>query len=317
MGEARTYLITGGCGFIGSHLAEAVIASGHKARILDDLSTGKLENAPKGAEVIVGDICDPQALERAMKGVAGVYHLAAIASVQKCVHEWRASTEVNLLGSVAVMEAAAKRRLPFVYASSAAIYGDAPAPVAVTAQARPLSAYGVDKYAMELHAAAAAITQGGRGFGVRFFNIYGPRQDPNSPYSGVIAIFLKRLMAREPLTIFGDGRQTRDFVYVSDAVRACMAGMVSLELDSSPRSHVENVCHGRGVTLLELANVLGEALRVTVNIAHEPARAGDIRQSWGEPSQLLRALGAAPRVSLADGLARLAAAERSEAREEA
>ena len=305
------YLVTGGCGFIGSHLVEALLEEGHKVRVLDDLSTGKRENLPDGAELIEGDLCDAAALDRVMGGADGVFHLAAVASVHCCISDWQGSSAVNLLGSVGVFERAASANIPVVYASSAAIYGDRSPPCRRDDPARPLSSYGVDKYAMELHCAAGAITRGLRSFGVRFFNIYGPRQDPSSPYSGVISIFMRRISDGEGITIFGDGAQTRDFVYVGDAVRALHAAMTDLESSVEAKADVENVGLGVGVDLLSLAATIGTVVDQPVNITHEPARDGDIRLSYSEPSSKLRDLGAAPSTSLEDGLRKTFASDGS------
>lgn len=206
------YLVTGGCGFIGSHLASALVAAGHWVRILDDLSTGKRENAPAAAELIVGDVADPSDVAAAMHGVDGCFHLAAIASVQRCVADWAGSHRVNLEGAIHVFDAARRARpgktLPVVYASSAAVYGDNPnTPLDEAAELKPLSAYGADKVGCELHARVAAHVYGVPTIGLRFFNVYGPGQDPSSPYSGVILIFAKRIVAGEELTVFVDGEQ--------------------------------------------------------------------------------------------------------------
>jgi UDP-glucose 4-epimerase len=299
------YLVTGGAGFIGSHMVEALLAEGHAVRIIDDLSTGKCENLFGGAECIEASICDGEALASALEGIDGVFHLAAIASVHKCIAEWQASSAVNLLGSIDVFERASTLGIPVVYASSAAVYGDQAEPCKVTTQGKPLSAYGVDKYAMELHSAAGTVTRGARSFGLRFFNIYGPRQDPSSPYSGVIAIFMDRLMKGQGIQIFGDGLQSRDFVYVGDAVAAMRAAMCSLEDDPSARAEVENVGTGLGVDLNMLARTIGEVVGQAVDTTYAAARAGDIRYSVADPSKVLADLGAHPQASLHDGLSRL------------
>lgn len=299
------FLVTGGCGFIGSHLVESLLADGHRVRVIDDLSTGKTTNLPHGAELVEASICDATALGNAMAGVDGVFHLAAIASVHKCIEDWQASSQVNILGSIAVFEACAQAGLPVVYASSAAVYGDSAPPSVVGGSVRPLSAYGADKYSMELHCAAGALTRGTRSFGVRFFNIYGPRQDPSSPYSGVIAIFMDRISQNQEVTIFGDGLQTRDFVYVGDAVSALRAGMGSLEDDTAPGAQVENVATGRQTNLLELATTIADVVGQKAKIVHAPPRDGDIRFSGADPSARLLKLGARFETLLADGLTRL------------
>jgi UDP-glucose 4-epimerase len=193
-----SYLVTGGCGFIGAHLCRSLLRDGHQVRVLDDLSSGRRENLPEGVELLVGDTADRFCVEAGLAGVDGCFHLAAIASVAAGVADWIGTSRVNLGGALALFDTIAKlpegRRLPVVYASSAAVYGDArPLPLDEATPTRPLSAYGADKRAMELHAGVATHLHGIPTVGLRFFNVYGPMQDPASPYSGVISIFCDRL----------------------------------------------------------------------------------------------------------------------------
>ncbi len=305
-----TYLVTGGCGFIGSHLADALLAEGHAVRILDDLSSGKLANKPDAAELIVADVADAAAVAGAMRGVDGCFHLAAIASVERGNRDWLGTHRVNLTGMIAVLEAARRagpgdRPVPVVYASSAAVYGDNPAlPLAENAATRPLSAYGADKLGCELHARIAGRVHAVRTTGLRFFNVYGPRQDPASPYSGVISIFCDRLGTGHHVTVFGDGGQTRDFVFVADVVRALLAAMRGASL----KAEVFNVCTGRAISVLDLACAIAEAIGVAPEIGFGPARPGDIRASLGDPSAASAALGFAAETGLRDGLSRTLAA---------
>ena len=177
------YLVTGGCGFIGSHLVDALIAARHRVRILDDLSSGKRGNVPAAAEVTIGDVADPAAVRDAMSGIDGCFHLAAIASVARSNVDWLGTHRVNLAGAITVLDAARARRTPVVYASSAAVYGDNPnVPLTEDAVTRPLTAYGADKLGCELHGRVAWHVHRVPNTGVRLFNVYGPRQDPNSPY---------------------------------------------------------------------------------------------------------------------------------------
>ena len=181
------YLVTGGAGFIGSHLCDALIARGDSVRVLDDLSTGRRANLPEGAELIVGDIADPETAWRATEGVDGCFHLAAIASVERATKDWLGTHRANLTGAITIFDAIRRHgtKVPVVYASSAAVYGDCRTiPIRETAARRPLSAYGADKYGCELHAITASHVHGIPTVGLRFFNVYGPRQDPKSPYSG-------------------------------------------------------------------------------------------------------------------------------------
>lgn len=305
---AKTYLVTGGCGFIGSHLAAALALRGDAVRILDDLSTGQRANAPAAAEIVVGDVADPATVARVMAGVDGCFHLAAVASVQRSTEAWHATHRINLGGSINVFEAARRgpggKPVPVVYASSAAVYGDNPAvPLAETAPLAPLTPYGADKAGSELHARAAGAVFGVPTVGLRFFNVYGPRQDPNSPYSGVISIFADRIAAGRPITIFGDGRQSRDFVYVADVVAALTAAMARAREVPA----VYNVCTGRPATLIDLVAAIEAATGRPAEIGHGPARAGDIRVSLGAPERLEAALGVRPRTALAEGLGALLA----------
>jgi len=299
------WLVTGGCGFIGSHLVEALMARGDQVRILDDLSTGRREHAPSGAELIVDTIENFNSVARAMDGVDGCFHLAAIASVERGRTEWLATHRINLTGTIAVFEAARRARdgqpVPVVYASSAAVYGDNPnAPLSEDERLAPLSAYGADKLGCELHGRVAWNIHAVPNVGLRFFNVYGPRQDPKSPYSGVISIFVDRLSAGRDIAIHGDGRQMRDFIFVKDVVRFLIAAM-----DRTDQGHhVFNVCTGRGTTILDLARSIGRLIGREPVISHQPPRAGDIRLSLGNPAKAAGALGIAAGTPLDDGLRR-------------
>ena len=186
-----------------------------------------------------------------------------------------------------------------VFASSAAVYGDCPTlPIPEGAERRPLSAYGADKYGSELHAAAATHVHGIPTVGLRFFNVYGPRQDPKSPYSGVISIFRDCILKGAPITIHGDGGQTRDFVHVSDVVEALLAGM-ALRPDSAS---IFNVCTGAATSIAELVQVIGHLAGKNPDVRHGPPRTGEIRHSLGDPSAMRHVLGLTPRVALRDGL---------------
>ena len=301
-------LVTGGCGFIGSHVADALVARGDQVRVLDDLSTGRLDNLPPQAELIRGDVADPAVVARAMRGVDGCIHLAAVASVVRCAEDPVGAHATNLTGAIAVLDAA--RRAggpPVVYASSAAVYGDTQrdlldeaAPVA------PKSAYGVDKLGCELHAAVFSRA-GLPTLGLRLFNVYGPRQDGASPYSGVISIFVERLARGAGLLVLGGGGQTRDFVYVADVAAVMLAGLDRLRGSQAlppVMPPVLNVCTGQAVSVLTLAGTLASLHGVRPRIEHQPARAGDVAASCGDPTLLRSTLGWAPETTLAEGLAR-------------
>lgn len=300
--NVATYLVTGGCGFIGSHLCDALVEAGHRVVVLDNLSTGKLENLPADAEFVSGDICDQRLVKQLMSDVDGCFHLAAIASVQSSIEDWTQCHRVNLTGAINVFDAArASRRgaVPVVYASSAAVYGDnASVPLSESERPSPLTPYGADKLGCELHARVATLIHRVPTTGFRFFNVYGTRQDPDSPYSGVISLFINRLSQGLPLTIFGDGKQARDFIFVGDVV----GFMIRAMLNPATQSRVLNACTGSMVTITELAKTLAAITGSNLEIDYRPARAGDIRISLGNPRKALKELNIGPSISLAEGL---------------
>lgn len=296
-----TYLVTGGCGFIGSHLVESLIADGHAVRVLDDLSSGSLDNLANGVELRKGCVTDPTLAAEAIDGIDGCFHLAAISSVDKSKAFWLDSHRVNIGGMVTLLEAIArsKRKIPVAYASSAAVYGDPSSmPVCEDATLRPINAYGADKYACELHAYVGGLQHAIPTFGLRLFNIFGPRQDPRSGYSGVISIFLDRLMRGEELVVYGDGQQTRDFVYVSDAVNAFRTAMDNAHTDAPAC----NVATGHGTSILELAEMLQTILGKESTVRFENAKVGDIRYSYGNADTLRQDYGWSPKVDVKCGL---------------
>lgn len=280
------YLVTGGAGFIGSHLVDALISDGHSVSVFDDLSTGKLDNLPRGIELVTADVTDQEAVRRALTDMDGCFHLAAIASVECGSGEWLRRHRVNLAGTIAIFTEALRaqkqqgRPVPVVYASSAAVYGNLDAdPVQEDAVPRPISAYGVDKLACELHAEVAANLYDLQTVGLRFFNIYGPRQEPNSPYSGVISKFCRQILQGAPVEIHGDGNQVRDFVYVQDAVAALQQAMDAV--GQSPQ--IYNVCTGIGTRIGHLGAMIAHLRGITYSPRYTPARDGDVRVSLGDP----------------------------------
>lgn len=307
------YTITGGAGFIGSHLADSLLAAGHQVRVFDDFSTGRMENVDPRCKVIRSDILDAAALRRALDGADGCFHLAAIASVARANEAWLDTHRVNQLGSVAVFEAAVRAGgTPVVYASSAAVYGDLSGRVAREDMApRPQTAYGADKLGTEVHGRIGWGVHGLPNLGLRLFNVYGPRQDPLSPYSGVISIFAQLVGIGAPLTMNDDGLQVRDFIYVHDVVTHFRAAMRRLE--DAPGCDVLNVCTGRGTTIMDLALILGEIHGRVPRINHGPARPGDIRQSVGDPARAVTTLGVSARTALVDGLSVTLASLQSQA----
>jgi UDP-glucose 4-epimerase len=300
------FLVTGGCGFIGSHLVERLLQQGAQVTVLDDLSTGRRDNLSSGAELMIGDIRNPDAVRRAMVGADGCFHLAAIASVERASEAWLDTHTVNLGGTIvtfdAAREAADGKPIPVVYASSAAVYGDpgseATGLIFEDSPTRPLSAYGADKLGCELHGRVAWTVHGVPNTGFRFFNVYGPRQDPASPYSGVISIFAKRIAGGQPIAINGDGEQLRDFVFVGDVVDRLVSAIAAKKTGAQ----IFNICTGQATTINELAAKMEEICDRRVERIRKPARVGDIRVSIGDPSRGDAAFGPC-RTSLREGLA--------------
>lgn len=301
---ADRYLVTGGCGFIGSHLVDALIARGHSVVVLDDLSTGKKENLHLHADLIVGDARDPKIVEYAFEDIDGCFHLAAIASVEKSTLDWARTHTVNVTAAVNIFQAASrmKKKVPVVYTSSAAVYGNCRANrISEETGAHPLTAYGVDKLGCDLHAKIAWEIHGVPTLGLRPFNVYGTRQDPSSPYSGVISIFANRLQHGLPITIYGDGEQKRDFVYVADAVKTFITAMEKLK-EKQINNDIINICTGRGTSINSLAEMIAFLYGRRLQCDHAAERKGDIRYSIGDPSKLLSHLGLALDTTVHAGL---------------
>jgi UDP-glucose 4-epimerase len=299
------YLVTGGSGFIGSHLVDALFVDGHVVRILDNLSTGILTYKPPGVEFIHGDITEPEIVAEAMDGMDGCFHLAAVASVERGNLDWVGSHRTNITGTVTIFDTARKAAspIPVVYASSAAVYGENPDTLSEDATPRPVSAYGADKLGCELHGFVASRVHGVPNCGLRFFNVYGPRQDPRSPYSGVITIFSNRLKEGRDITINGDGYHTRDFIYVGDVVNALRAAMKYCSANGN-MSDVFNVCTGVETNIMDLAEEIAVSLRERPVIHYGPPRPGDPRRSIGCPDKAHRLLGFRALTTLMSGLER-------------
>jgi UDP-glucose 4-epimerase len=296
------YLVTGGCGFIGSHLVDALTAANHSVRILDDLSTGSLTYTPHTVEIVQGDVADLNTVKVAMRGVDGCFHLAAVASVERCNFDWPGTHRTNLAGTVAVFEAARKQSTPVVYASSAAVYGNNPDVLSEDTVPRPISAYGADKFGCELHGLVAHHVHRVPNCGLRFFNVYGPRQDPNSPYSGVITIFANRIREDQPITINGDGYCSRDFIYVGDIVLGLLKAMKYSKSNST--NDVFNLSTGIEIDIIDLAAEISLVLGRTPRIQYGPPRPGDPRRSVGGTEKAQRILGFQAATDLAAGLAK-------------
>jgi UDP-glucose 4-epimerase len=298
-------LVTGGAGFIGSHLVDALVAAGETVRVLDDFSTGQPENLAGAQRVDIqrGCVTDLSAVTRAVEGCDVVYHLAAMASVAKSVEDPLASHAVCATGTLNVLDASRKVGVKrVVYAASASAYGGASDPAGQDEDTPlvALSPYAAAKLAGEFYCQAFAATYGMETVRLRFFNVFGPRQRADSPYSGVIAIFAAALAAGKTPTIFGDGLQSRDFVYVSDVAAAIMQAARTQGVSGN----VYNVGTGKSVTLLELAAALNRVLGKSIAPAHGPTRAGDIRHSRAKIDRIRADLGFEARVNFEEGLRR-------------
>lgn len=297
-------LITGGCGFIGSHIAEALVADGTKVRVFDNFSSGKLENLKgfgEGIEVIRGDVCDPEALRAAMKGVSRVFHEAALVSVGVSVEKPIDNDSINIRGTLNVLQAAREAKVKrVVFATSAAVYGNNPVlPKREDMLPEPESPYALGKLTGEYYLKLYSSLYGVETVALRYFNVFGPRQDGKSMYSGVISRFTDDLRSCRIPTIFGDGQQTRDFVYVKDVVQANLLAMRSAKVG---HGEVFNVATGKTVSLLQLLDALKTIIGIQVTPQFKEARAGDIKHSLADISKIREALGYAPKFGLEEGL---------------
>ncbi|RYE05863.1 MAG: NAD-dependent epimerase/dehydratase family protein [Rickettsiaceae bacterium] len=284
-----TYLITGGAGFIGSHLANALASNGDHITIIDDLSIGNYDNISNIPNInfIHGSILNNTILEEFFSSIDGIFHLAAIASVQKSINDWHYSHQVNLTASINVFLQAAKNNIPVVYASSAAVYGaEKNLPLRETSPITPLSPYAADKYNCEVHARLLGKLKGLKSFGLRFFNVYGQGQNSNSDYSGVISIFKQQIAKREKLTIFGDGEQYRDFIHVSDVVNAIILAMNH----TSNEGLIANICTGKPHTLNQLLSIISKTHHIE-GVKYEDDQLGSVKYSVGDPSFAKKTMG--------------------------
>ena len=300
-------LVTGGAGFIGSNLIDALVARGYAVRVLDNLSTGKRGNLPDdgSVELIVGDVADAQAMRRAVQGCRAVVHLAAVASVQASVDDPVGTHQSNLVGTLNLCEAMREtgvRRV--VFASSAAIYGNngEGQPIDEDTPKAPLTPYAADKLASEHYLDFYRRQHGLEPAVFRFFNIYGPRQDPSSPYSGVISIFTERAQKGLPIAVYGDGQQTRDFLYVGDLVELLLQ---ALELPVVEVGAV-NVGLNQATSLNQLLDAVGDVLGGLPEVRYQAARQGDIRHSRANNTRLLQRYRLPePATGMREGLAKL------------
>ena len=301
------YLVTGGAGFIGSHIVEALVARGDEVRVLDNFSTGRAENLAAVAEqidLVSGDVSDIGTVRRAVAGCEVVFHEAALASVPRSVAEPLATHQACATGTLVVLDEARKagvRRV--VYAASSSAYGNPPSGTSAKRETdlpSPLSPYAAAKLAGEMYCESFWRSYGFETVALRYFNVFGPRQDPSGPYAAVIPLFIKAILAGMQPTIFGDGRQTRDFTYVGNVVQA---NLLAAEA-SGAAGKVFNVGSGSAISLLELLSELNKTMGAAVDANFNPERVGDVRDSLADIARTREVLGFEPAVGLTEGLKR-------------
>jgi nucleoside-diphosphate-sugar epimerase len=298
-----TYLVTGGAGFIGSHIAEALVERGHAVRVLDSLLTGKRENLAPFAgrvEFIKGDIRDLDTCRRAVKGTDHVLHQAALPSVPRSVEDPLLTNAINVTGTLNLLLAARDARVrSFVLASSSSVYGDEPSlPKQEGKEGKPLSPYAISKLIGEKYCEVFHGLFGLKAVALRYFNVFGPRQDPHSPYAAVIPLFITKILKGERPVIYGDGEQSRDFTYVENVVAANLAAS---ESDAAAGESINIAC-GEGMTVNGLLRAVNEVLGTKVEAVFEPARPGDVKHSTADVRKAKRLLDFEPGVTFIDGL---------------
>ena len=300
-----SYLVTGGAGFIGSHLTEELVRRGHRVRVVDSLITGKRQNLAHvpDVEFIHGDLAEFEVAKRAVQGVDYVLHQAAIPSVPRSVKDPITSNRANIDASlnvlVAARDAGVKR---VVYAGSSSAYGNSPTlPKIETMPTAPLSPYALQKLVAEQYCQMFTQLYGLETVTIRYFNVFGPRQDPSSPYSGVISLFIRYLVEGRQPTIYGDGGQTRDFTYVANVVDGVLR---AAQAPASASGEVINVATGGRISLNQLFRVIRDLVKSDLEPVYKETRAGDVRDSQADISKARRLLGYEPTASFEDGLAR-------------
>lgn len=296
-------LVVGGAGFIGSHIVEALAAQNRPVKVLDNFRTGHRQNlAGLDVELVEGDVADFETVHTAMAGCDLVFHQAALVSVPHSIKEPDLNHQINVNGAYHVFESARQHGIKrVVYASSAAVYGDKPIlPCRLDAKLNPISPYGSAKLMNELYASTYNQVYGTEFIGLRYFNVYGPRQDPTSPYSGFLSICCDFIAQDKELTIFGDGEQTRDFVYVKDVAQA---NLLASQATFSPEKAIFNVGTGRSVSINQVLAVFDQLTGQGLNVRYGPPRAADIPHSAADISHITQQLAFEPKQPLEDGLA--------------
>lgn len=296
-------LVTGGAGFIGSHLVEALLSEGHSVTVVDNLSTGNMRNLEKvidSIEFLEGDTQDSSLIERAVKGCELVFHQAALASVPASIDRPLSSHAACATGTLTVLDASRRSNVRrVVYAASSSCYGDQRTMAKrETDPLQPMSPYAAAKLAGEFYCEAFYHTYGLETVGLRYFNVFGPRQDPDSPYSAVIPIFLTRMLRHEAPVVYGDGGQSRDFTFVANVVQANLRAAVRPGIAGKKF----NIANGAATSLLQLIEALNEELNTSIQPVHETARTGDIRDSMADITAARQLMGYSPDVSFRQGL---------------
>jgi len=299
-------LVTGGAGFIGSHLVDELVGRGYRVVVLDSFRSGRMENLSQHLEsddfnLVCGDVRDRRVVKGAMDGVEAVVHLAALIDVEESVNNPIETHDVNVNGTLNVLEEAAGRDVErFVYASSTAVYGEVnPLPINEDCPLEPMSPYAASKASAECYCRAFCRSYGLGTIMLRYFNVYGRRQQHN-PYSGVIAKFLNNALVGDPLVVYGDGEQTRDFIYIDDVVDATMLALESGNLVDE----TFNICTGKPITINELAQIVKEVTGRSLQITYDKPRKGDLKNNYGDPSKAEEILGFKAKVALRKGLQR-------------
>lgn len=304
--SASTFLVTGGSGFIGSHLVEYLLIKGAgKVKVLDNFSTGSRENLVPfnsfpALEILEGDIRDLDTCKKAVNGVEYVLHEAALGSVPRSINDPIKTNEVNVSGFLNMLVAARDSNIKrMVYAASSSTYGDNPdLPKVEENIGSPLSPYACSKYINELYASVFSKTYGFHTFGLRYFNVFGPRQDPNGPYAAVIPLFIKAALERQPALINGDGETGRDFTFVENVVQANIKALFA----PIEKHEVANVACGDMTTLNDLWKMISQHIGVNIEANHAPQRVGDIKHSLASIKKASRLFGYAPSVPMKEGL---------------
>jgi nucleoside-diphosphate-sugar epimerase len=300
---ADRYLITGGAGFIGSHLVTHVLGAGGNVRIVDNLSTGsakRLNQIRDSVELVTGDLADNSVAAEVVKDVDYVLHQAAVPSVQRSVVDPVGTNRSNVTATLNLLENSRKARVRrFVYAASSSAYGDTEVlPKSEDMPANPLSPYALQKWVGERYCKLYHELYGLETVSLRYFNVFGPGQDPYSEYSAVIPKFTTKLLAQEPITVYGDGEQSRDFTYIDNVIQA---NLLALRAPNAP-GEVCNIGCGQRVTLNQLIQILEELLKVRAQVTYAPAKPGDVRHSLADITKATRVLGYVPETEIEEGL---------------